>query len=511
MSKLNKIKLSGTSYDIEDVNATKTVELTQAQYDALVSGGTVDQNTFYVITDASAADLSQYYTSAQTESAITQAVSGKQDTLVSGTNIKTINNESILGEGNITIQGGGGGIDSGTVQTMIDESISGKVDTSAVTSSVTSASTNSEIPTAKAVNDKLGGTSIVRLTQAQYDALTTKDPNTVYYITDATPINMSDYQPLLSAGTNITITDNVISAQLEGGGVSRADVEDMISAATSGYVESSAITEEITAAVSGKQDTLVSGTNIKTINNESILGSGNIDIQGGGGKAVSGGTNISITTGETADTINCTLPIVDLGNNNIVFTDKGYGSGSHTLSFGDGASTPSIYSMSLGNFTNARGNYSVAIGYGCITNAKNSNAFGYYTVTNNDKETAQGVYNNSVSGSSTFGDSGNTLFSVGNGTANNARHNAFEIRQNGDIYISSGGTDIKLQDNLGGGSSITVVQTTGTSTTDVMSQDAVTSAIPTVTNQITSGSTDVITSGAVYDAIGDIESLLSNI
>ena len=32
--------------------------------------------------------------------------SGKQDALVSGTNIKTINNESILGSGNITIQGG---------------------------------------------------------------------------------------------------------------------------------------------------------------------------------------------------------------------------------------------------------------------------------------------------------------------------------------------------------------------------------------------------------------------
>ena len=36
-------------------------------------------------------------------------VATKQDTLVSGTNIKTINNESILGSGNITIQGGGGG------------------------------------------------------------------------------------------------------------------------------------------------------------------------------------------------------------------------------------------------------------------------------------------------------------------------------------------------------------------------------------------------------------------
>lgn len=36
-----------------------------------------------------------------------------------------------------------------------------------------------------------------------------------------------------------------------------------------------------------KQDLLVSGTNIKTINQQSLLGSGNITIQGGGG---SGGT-----------------------------------------------------------------------------------------------------------------------------------------------------------------------------------------------------------------------------
>lgn len=48
--------------------------------------------------------------------------------------------------------------------------------------------------------------------------------------------------------------------------------------------------EEVTAAglnalndsLEGKQETLVSGTNIKTINNESILGSGNIEIQAGG-------------------------------------------------------------------------------------------------------------------------------------------------------------------------------------------------------------------------------------
>ena len=45
---------------------------------------------------------------------------------------------------------------------------------------------------------------------------------------------------------------------------------------------------------SGKQDALVSGTNIKTINNESILGSGNIRIQGGG-SSYTAGDNINIT------------------------------------------------------------------------------------------------------------------------------------------------------------------------------------------------------------------------
>lgn len=48
---------------------------------------------------------------------------------------------------------------------------------------------------------------------------------------------------------------------------------------TSTYEAYTAATD---TAIQGKQETLVSGTNIKTINNESILGSGNIEIQGGG-------------------------------------------------------------------------------------------------------------------------------------------------------------------------------------------------------------------------------------
>lgn len=41
-------------------------------------------------------------------------------------------------------------------------------------------------------------------------------------------------------------------------------------------------TKKIKAWLSGKQDTLVSGTNIKTINNQSLLGSGNINVSGDG-------------------------------------------------------------------------------------------------------------------------------------------------------------------------------------------------------------------------------------
>lgn len=54
-----------------------------------------------------------------------------------------------------------------------------------------------------------------------------------------------------------------------------------------GKANTSVQPESLAQGLATKQDTLVSGTNIKTINNTSLLGSGNIDIQGG-----SGGMNI---------------------------------------------------------------------------------------------------------------------------------------------------------------------------------------------------------------------------
>ena len=49
--------------------------------------------------------------------AIGVAIKGKQDNLVSGTNIKTINSQSLLGSGNIVISGeGGGGVQNVFIQ-----------------------------------------------------------------------------------------------------------------------------------------------------------------------------------------------------------------------------------------------------------------------------------------------------------------------------------------------------------------------------------------------------------
>lgn len=53
---------------------------------------------------------------------------------------------------------------------------------------------------------------------------------------------------------------------------------------------------KINEIIDNKQDTLVSGTNIKTINNQTLLGSGNIDIQGSG-------TSVEAFTAEEVQTI----------------------------------------------------------------------------------------------------------------------------------------------------------------------------------------------------------------
>lgn len=205
------------------------------------------------------------------------------------------------------------------------------------------------------------------------------------------------------------------------------------------------------------------------------------------GKTVTAGRGISVTTGDTADTVALSLAIsAGTGTDSII---EGYRTtASTTNSHAEGRYTKvsGIYSHAEGSGTTASGNYgshaegsgstasgasshaegegtkaggeaSHAEGKGTVARGFSSHAEGGFTIANNLNEHACGRFNQSNTGdTSTFGHSGNTLFSVGNGTAENARHNALEVRQNGDIYISSGGTDILLQDNLGGGGNPTV-------------------------------------------------------
>ena len=358
---IDSIQLSGVTYGIKGSGGTETIELTQAQYDALVDK---DPNVFYIITDAEAGDLTNYYTKTETNTLL----GGKQNTLVSSQNIKTINNESILGSGNIDIQGGGGS--SYTAGDGID-----------------------------ITNDVISVTGKV-------------DTTTYNTYTAATDTALASKQTTLTAGTGIDITDNVISAT-----------------------------------------------------------------GGGGGKAIEAGTNISVTTGTTADTINCTLPISattqyqdshnlifllnkGTSNSNTIKNDSSYGNiiaGQNNTLGND--FDQAMYNFVFGDYNGLEGNYggnhadkNFVVGdhnfFGSLSSryaVTHTAVFGDYNQPKNHYEYVFGKYNVSNTGST---DADKTLFSVGNGTADNARHNAFEIRQNGDIYCSDGTNDVKLQDTI---------------------------------------------------------------
>ena len=232
--------------------------------------------------------------------------------------------------------------------------------------------------------------------------------------------------------------------------------------------------QETRAAVNGKVDTSAVTTSVTSASTDSEIPTAKAvydAIPTGGSASYSAGTNISIAD----DTISCTLPI-SVGNSNTLIS---IGNGSNkNIAFGQDNTFGGTNANCLvgGKLCKIGWNVgqAVALGYASSANSNYSTAIGVYVEALNNGEVALGKYNVSNTGST------KTIFSVGNGTADNARHNAFEIRQNGDIYITSGGTDIKLQDNLGGGS-------------------------VTTTSAVTSGSTDCVTSGGVYEQLGGLK------
>lgn len=218
---INNTSLLGSgNIDIQGGGGSSSISsCTQAQYDAAEQGGTLDSDTMYVISDAPAVNIANYYTKTEVDDlllnvdidvdtaitaggtnaveggAIYTALQGKADTNSVGAKLEWDATSSPLSYATLRLKNSNNTIISNTnlnlgthlqygYPTSSAINVVGLVETSAITTSMTSSSTDSQVPSAKAVYDALGGMTLMKLTQAQYDALVTKDPNTLYIITN---------------------------------------------------------------------------------------------------------------------------------------------------------------------------------------------------------------------------------------------------------------------------------------------------------------------------------------
>lgn len=231
-----------------------------------------------------------------------QAVASKQDTLVSGTNIKTINGQTLLGEGNIEIQGGGTITVDSELSTTSENPVQNKVITNAINGKQDAGdyALKSEIPDTSelATKEELAA----KLDTATYNsekanfALKSELPDTSTLATKsevtsglATKLDVATYnvdKPTFALKTEIPdisglATKTELSGKLDTATYNseKASFETKENAAATYQVKGDYAT---TAQLNSKQDTLVSGTNIKTINGNSLLGEGDITIQAGG-------------------------------------------------------------------------------------------------------------------------------------------------------------------------------------------------------------------------------------
>lgn len=322
MADISKIRLSGVTYTIVDSNALHTID------DNVTSGGTnaVKGSGVYDAITASTAAALQTVAEAgyQTATDVQNAISGKADTTAVTADIAA----AVSGKA-----------DSTAVTEEIAAAVSGKADTTAMTQALNAKygaveydsnskrinfygdSTtgtvlsyvdatdfikdgmvdNVEIKTIQSgdpatnvtvlsitFNSDAGKEEIdIPLTQIfdpnnYYDKAATDnaiaaatsgkvDTSTYETYTAATDTVLSGKQDTLTAGTGIDITDNVITVT----GVPLT-VDDEVTSGSANPVKSSGIYNAITAATATKQDTLISGTNIKTVGTQTLLGSGNI-------------------------------------------------------------------------------------------------------------------------------------------------------------------------------------------------------------------------------------------
>lgn len=189
--------------------------------------------------------------------------SNYQPVLVSGTNIKTVNNQSILGPGNIDAGG-----------------------TVTVDSALSSTSTNPVQN--RVINAALAGKQATLVGSGTGQNIKTINNQNILGSGNIDAGSLVTIDSALSTTSTNPVQNKVITSALNGKQETISDLTTIRSGAAAGA------TAVQPSALSTKQDVLVSGTNIMTINNQSILGPGNMDIEGGVGFD-------SITTPSTPD------------------------------------------------------------------------------------------------------------------------------------------------------------------------------------------------------------------
>lgn len=202
-----------------------------------------------------------------------------------------------------------------------------------------------------------------------------------------------------------------------------------------------------------------------------------------------------------------------------------YTSGNSAVAIGDSAYATGNYGISIGSISSSNGgNYNVAIGYNsqvfnntyhsvvCLGAGARPSASGEVAIgcsalgnigyNNTPYRLISGVYDGQSAHDAATVAQGNTLSSTApTSSTEGVLGQLFTDTTNGVLYhctaidTTDPNNPVYTWDTVGGGSGPTVVQTTGTSTTDVMSQNAVTSMVfadPAVGKRVRIGTTQSV-------------------
>jgi hypothetical protein len=293
--------LSGTypnpSFAVDMATQSELDAVAGAKQNTLVSGTnirTINSTTLLGSGDIAVQPTLVSGTNIRTINSTTLLGSGNvavQETLVSGTNIKTVNGATLLGSGDVTIQGGinytrhTSGVTAADKSGIIADTTGGSF---TVTLPATPA-TGAQVSIVDGANWSTNNLTVARngstieglaedllldisgaSVHLVYDGTTWEVFTQVGAFTGAFPATSVSFGP--TGGISSTNVQAAI-AELDGEKASLTGTETLTNK-TIAFGENT---------LTGIQPTLVSGTNIKTINSQSLLGAGNLAI---GGRAV---------------------------------------------------------------------------------------------------------------------------------------------------------------------------------------------------------------------------------